>query len=238
MAARCFRLRLGAAQLIQQAGLKYFMTIKIGWSQYNRLPYDTFLWQGIDGTQILTHFITVPDQGAFASTYNAMADAREALGTWKNFQQKELHKDLLMAYGFGDGGGGPTREMLENIEVMKDFPALPQVRQSSTTAFFESIAPQTTSRMMPIWNGELYLEYHRARILRRRATNASTARVNSFCTILSSSLRSHPFTPITNTRRGNSTKPGTRFALTSSTTSFPARALVPSMKSRNSNMQN
>ncbi|MGE5777407.1 MAG: alpha-mannosidase, partial [Chloroflexota bacterium] len=110
-------------QLIQQAGLKYFMTIKIGWSQYNRLPYDTFLWQGIDGTQVLTHFITVPDPGAFASTYNAMVDAREALGTWKNFQQKELHKDLLMAYGFGDGGGGPTREMLENIEVMKHFPA-------------------------------------------------------------------------------------------------------------------
>ena len=148
-------------QLIKQAGLKYFMTIKIGWSQYNRLPYDTFMWQGIDGTQILTHFSTVPDPGDFASTYNAMADAREALGTWNNFQQKELHKDLLMAYGFGDGGGGPTREMLENIEVMKDFPALPQVKQSSVKQFFESIEPLTESKMMPVWNGELYLEYHR-----------------------------------------------------------------------------
>lgn len=148
-------------QLIQQAGLKYFMTIKIGWSQYNRLPYDTFLWQGIDGTQILTHFSTVPDPESYASTYNAMADAREALGTWKNFQQKELHKDLLMTYGFGDGGGGPTREMLENIQVMKNFPALPQVKQSSANAFFESIAPLADSKMMPVWNGELYLEYHR-----------------------------------------------------------------------------
>jgi len=148
-------------QLIRQAGLKYFMTIKIGWSQYNRLPYDTFLWQGIDGTQILTHFSTVPDPGNYASTYNAMADAREALGTWKNFQQKEFHRDLLMAYGFGDGGGGPTREMLENIAVMKNFPALPQVKQSSTKAFFESIASLSHSKMMPVWNGELYLEYHR-----------------------------------------------------------------------------
>ncbi|HEX5807520.1 MAG TPA: alpha-mannosidase [Anaerolineales bacterium] len=148
-------------QLIKQAGLKYFMTIKIGWSQYNRLPYDTFLWQGIDGTEILTHFSTVPDPGDFASTYNAMADAREALGTWKNFQQKELHSDLLMAYGFGDGGGGPTREMLENIEVMKRFPGLPQVKPSSVKAFFERIAPLSESRMMPVWNGELYLEYHR-----------------------------------------------------------------------------
>jgi len=148
-------------QLIQQAGLKYFMTIKIGWSQYNRLPFDTFMWQGIDGTKILTHFSTVPDPGNYASTYNAMADAREALGTWNNFQQKELHKDLLMAYGFGDGGGGPTREMLENIEVMKNFPSLPRVRQSSVKKFFESIKSCTDSKMMPVWNGELYLEYHR-----------------------------------------------------------------------------
>ena len=148
-------------QLIKQAGLKYFMTIKIGWSQYNRLPYDTFMWQGIDGTQILTHFSTVPDPGNYASTYNAMADAREALGTWSNFQQKEMQKDLLMAYGFGDGGGGPTREMLENIEVMKNFPALPQVKQSSVKQFFESIEPLAGSKMMPVWNGELYLEYHR-----------------------------------------------------------------------------
>lgn len=149
-------------QLIRQAGLKYFMTIKIGWSQYNRLPYDTFLWQGIDGSQILTHFSTVKDFGSeYASTYNAMANAKEALGTWNNFQQKELHRDLLMAYGFGDGGGGPTREMLENIEAMKHFPALPQVKQSSVKEFFESIAPLTESEMMPVWNGELYLEYHR-----------------------------------------------------------------------------
>jgi alpha-mannosidase len=149
-------------QLIKQAGLKYFMTIKIGWSQYNRLPYDTFLWQGLDGTQILTHFSTVRDFGSpFASTYNSMANPRETLGAWDGFQQKELHKDLLMAYGHGDGGGGPTREMLENIEVMKQFPGLPQVKQSSAKAFFESIAPLTLSRLMPIWNGELYLEYHR-----------------------------------------------------------------------------
>ena len=149
-------------QLIQQAGLKYFMTIKIGWSQYNRLPFDTFMWQGIDGTRILTHFSTVMEFGSpYASTYNSMANASEALGTWSNFQQKELHKDLLMAYGYGDGGGGPTREMLENIEVMKNFPSLPQIKQSNVKKFFETIEPLTGSKMMPIWNGELYLEYHR-----------------------------------------------------------------------------
>jgi len=149
-------------QLIRQAGLEYFMTIKIGWSQFNRLPYDTFLWQGLDGTRILTHFSTVKEIGSpYASTYNAMANPSEVLGTWENFQQKELHRDLLMAYGFGDGGGGPTREMLENIAVMDAFPGLPRVKQSSVREFFESIAPLTDSPMLPVWNGELYLEYHR-----------------------------------------------------------------------------
>jgi alpha-mannosidase len=149
-------------QLIQQAGLKYFMTIKIGWSQYNRLPYDTFLWQGLDGTRILTHFSTVTEIGSpYASTYNSMANPAETLGAWQNFQQKELHRDLLMSYGFGDGGGGPTREMLENIALMSDFPGLPRVQNSSVRRFFEKLDPLVDSPMMPVWNGELYLEYHR-----------------------------------------------------------------------------
>jgi alpha-mannosidase len=149
-------------QLIKQAGLDYFMTIKIGWSQYNRLPYDTFLWQGLDGTQVLTHFSTVKETGSpFASTYNSLANAQESLGAWQNFQQKDLQRDLLMAYGYGDGGGGPTREMLENIERMGAFPGLPQVKQSSVREFFETIAPLVRDRKMPVWNGELYLEYHR-----------------------------------------------------------------------------
>ncbi len=98
--------------------------------------------------------VSIPGVQNYGREYlQLVANASEALGTWQNFQQKELQKDLLMAYGFG--GGGPTREMLENIEVMKKFPALPQVRQ-----FFESIEPLTESKMKPIWNGELYLEYH------------------------------------------------------------------------------
>jgi alpha-mannosidase len=158
-------------QLIRQAGLKYFMTIKIGWSQYNRLPYDTFLWQGIDGSQILTHFSTVKEFGsAYASTYNAMANARP--WHWQNFS-KGITKPARGIW-LRDGGGGPTREMLENIEVLKDFPAMPQVRQSSAKAFFEAIEPLTESPRMPVWNGELYLEYHRGTY----TTQARSKRLN------------------------------------------------------------
>ena len=146
-------------QLIKQAGLDYFMTIKIGWNQYNRLPYDSFWWQGLDGSRVLTHFSTTPG-GMFASTYNAEASPSEAIGIWQNFQQKESQQELLMAYGYGDGGGGPTREMLENIREMGSFPATPRMHQDSVGNFFRRLE-STSGDVLPTWNGELYLEYHR-----------------------------------------------------------------------------
>ncbi len=148
-------------QLIKQAGLDYFFTIKLGWNQYNRLPYDSFWWQGLDGTRVLTHFSTAPENGsAYASTYNAPADPECALYAWKNFQQKEVQKDVFMAFGYGDGGGGPTREMLENLRTMARFPGLPQARQRSAGDFFRDLE-ETSGADLPTWNGELYLEYHR-----------------------------------------------------------------------------
>ena len=147
-------------QLIKEAGLDYFFTIKIGWSQYNRLPYDSFWWQGLDGTKVLTHFSTTPDFGAYASTYNAAASPKQALGTWTNFQQKELQHELLMAFGYGDGGGGPTREMQENIREMAQFPGAPQMRQAPVKEFFQNLERDSGDRL-PTWNGELYLELHR-----------------------------------------------------------------------------
>lgn len=148
-------------QLIKSAGLDYFMTIKIGWSQYNRLPYDSFWWRGIDGTEVLTHFSTTPESGSqYASTYNAKATPENAINTWRNFQQKEHQSELLMAFGYGDGGGGPTREMLENIREMGDFPGLPQMRHGKVGDFFTNLEANSGD-VLPTWNGELYLEYHR-----------------------------------------------------------------------------
>lgn len=147
-------------QLIKEAGLEYFFTIKIGWSQYNRLPYDSFWWQGLDGTKVLTHFSTTPDFRTYISTYNAMATPEQNLGTWQNFQQKELQHTLLMAFGYGDGGGGPTREMLENIREMANFPGLPRMRNGSVIEFYRKMEAEAGDRL-PTWNGELYLELHR-----------------------------------------------------------------------------
>ncbi|MCA9914099.1 MAG: alpha-mannosidase, partial [Anaerolineae bacterium] len=97
-------------QLIKQAGLEYFFTIKIGWNQYNVMPYDSFWWQGLDGTKVLTHFSTSREVDAtYGATYNADASPDQTLGTWHHFQQKEHQHTLMMSYGYGDGGGGPTR---------------------------------------------------------------------------------------------------------------------------------
>ncbi len=150
-------------QLIKQAGLDYFFTIKLGWNQYNRMPYDSFWWQGLDGTRVLTHFSTAPENSSApigTSTYNAPADPESAVYAWKNFQQKEVQREVFMAFGYGDGGGGPTREMLENLREMARFPGLPQARQRSVADFFRDLEAASGADL-PIWNGELYLEYHR-----------------------------------------------------------------------------
>jgi len=153
-------------QLIKEADLKYFFTIKIGWNQYNRLPYDSFWWQGLDGTRVLTHFSTTPSRGsAHASTYNAAATPEQVMGTWRNFQQKDVGQPgapppLLMAFGYGDGGGGPTLEMVENIREMGKFPAMPRIACGRVDEFFRELEATMVDRM-PTWNGELYLENHR-----------------------------------------------------------------------------
>lgn len=148
-------------QLIKQAGLNYFFSIKMSWNQYNAIPYDTFWWQGLDGSRVLTHFSTTPSVGNEwkAATYNAEVEPGQVLASWKRFKQKELHPNLLMAYGFGDGGGGPTAEMVENLQIMGNFPATPRVRSGSVAEFFKAL--EEDSSRLPTWNGELYLELHR-----------------------------------------------------------------------------
>jgi len=148
-------------QLIEQAGLSYFYTTKLSWNQYNRFPYDSFWWQGIDGTRVLTHLGTTPETGRDKGvTYNGTAVPEEIHKSWTNFQQKETHNDLMTAFGYGDGGGGPTREMLENIREMADFPGLPKTQYGRAIDFFRKLE-QTAAEKLPTWNGELYLEYHR-----------------------------------------------------------------------------
>ena len=148
-------------QLIKKAGLRYFMTTKLSWNQCNRIPYDSFWWQGLDGTRILSHFITTPDvNGNPYHTYGGDLAPNRVIGTWRNYQQKEVNAQLITAFGWGDGGGGPTREMLEDGRRLANHPGAPRVRFGRASDFFRNLEEQVGDRL-PVWNGELYLENHR-----------------------------------------------------------------------------
>ncbi|MEQ8671747.1 MAG: alpha-mannosidase [Aggregatilineales bacterium] len=147
-------------QMIKQAGLEFFMTIKISWNQYNKMPYDSFWWEGIDGTRVLTHFSATPNANGERANYNANVTPREIFKTWQLFQQKAEQRHLLMSFGFGDGGGGPTREMLENMQVMKSLPGMPQMKHDTAVNFFRRMEAESGEHL-PTWNGELYFELHR-----------------------------------------------------------------------------
>ena len=145
-------------QLIARAGLRYFMTTKISWNEYNRFPYDSFRWQGIDGTEVLAHFITTPSEYSY-QTYNGDLRPATVQGCWQNYRQKEEHDEVLLSFGYGDGGGGPTREMVETGTRLRDLAGAPQVRLGSAEEFFRRL--KADSERLPVWIGELYLEYHR-----------------------------------------------------------------------------
>ncbi|WP_413371885.1 alpha-mannosidase [Paenibacillus taichungensis] len=150
-------------QILKKSGVDYFMTTKISWSQYNRFPYDTFTWRGIDGTEILTHYITTPDNGDNSYyTYNGNVTGASVQGLWNNYRQKDMNNELLLAYGWGDGGGGPTRDMLEAVRRYEDMPGAPQVKTGGAEDFFVKLEKQVKDQpQLHLWDGELYLESHR-----------------------------------------------------------------------------
>ena len=147
-------------QLILEAGLSYFVTAKLSWNQYNRIPYDQFWWQGLDGARILTYFITTSKPGWWGATYSADLSPEEIIATWDGSQQKEQSNEFMIAYGHGDGGGGPTRAMLDRSRDMASHPGLPKVRLSTAIDFMEKLERESGEKL-PAWNGELYLELHR-----------------------------------------------------------------------------
>lgn len=147
-------------QIIRRSGMKWFMTTKISWNQYNTLPYDSFVWQGIDGSEVLTHFITATDDAARrGTTYNGNTEPKQIINTWRRYQQKQQHEEVLLSFGHGDGGGGPTREMLEVASRLKGLAGCPRVRIGTAEGYFERLDRDRAA--LPRWNGELYLEYHR-----------------------------------------------------------------------------
>lgn len=152
-------------QILKKSGVNTFMTTKISWNDTNRLPYDTFIWRGMDGSEVTTHFVTTTELNDVTYTYNGESRPYAIKGVWDNYRNKDLNRDLLISYGFGDGGGGPTREMIKYIEAAKLIPGIPNVETGRATEYFrklnETIKENPYNGYLPIWDGELYLEFHR-----------------------------------------------------------------------------
>lgn len=157
-------------QIMLGFGIKNFVTSKIGWNETNRMPHDTFYWLGLDGSRVLTHFITTTERGlnyeqhkVWKYTYNGELTPRVLLTSYREYKDKQINNELLIPYGYGDGGGGSTREMVGNLHAMDRLPGLPHVKSKRVSEFFADLEQnlQVESELVSEWDGELYLEFHR-----------------------------------------------------------------------------
>lgn len=163
-------------QILRRSGVDFFITSKISWNQYNRVPHDLFYWQGIDGSRIPCAFITAPEtafpEDSFFSTYNGKMDAKSVFGTWKRFQDKGVCDAVILPYGYGDGGGGTTREMVLYADALKEgISGCPSVEFTGIKDYADYASGKLEKTAdPPYWQGELYLEFH-------RGTYTSNARI-------------------------------------------------------------
>ena len=167
----CFGFTPALPQLLRGAGIERFFTIKLSWSETNRFPHDLFWWEGLDGSRVLAHLFDNPDGG-----YNGVVGPVAALATWRNYRGREIHPESLLSVGYGDGGGGPTREMIERARELAAFPAVPTQRFGRVDEFFDRAERSVAERGAPTWVGELYLELHRGTLTSQGRTKRAHRR--------------------------------------------------------------
>ncbi len=139
-------------QILDKSGVRYFLTQKLSWNQINEFPHHTFVWEGIDGTRVLTHF---PPE----NTYNSQLAPETLVAAAERFHEKEYVDEFVSLFGVGDGGGGPKAEYIEMGRRQADLEGAPRVRFGPAGDFLRRLE-QYRDRL-PVWVGELYLELHR-----------------------------------------------------------------------------
>ncbi|WEK60301.1 MAG: glycoside hydrolase family 38 C-terminal domain-containing protein [Candidatus Microbacterium colombiense] len=139
-------------QIARAAGSRWMLTQKMSWNETNVMPHHTFQWEGIDGTRIFTHFPPV-------DTYNAQLTSEELARAERQYAEKGAANTSLVPFGYGDGGGGPNREMLAAAARLRSLEGSPTVTLSTPRRFFEAAEEEYATP--PVWTGEMYLEFHR-----------------------------------------------------------------------------
>jgi len=137
-------------QILKGCGIKYFLTTKLSWNEANTFPHDSFIWKGIDGTEVLTHF----------NVTHLSPDVKDIKNNvLKSIKHPEVSNMKLLSYGFGDGGGGPSYSMLESEKIVKDMAGMPKLESTTVSNFMHRL--EKTAKNLPVFSGELYLELHR-----------------------------------------------------------------------------
>jgi alpha-mannosidase len=183
-------------QLLLSGGLRYFFTHKMTWNERNLFPYDLYWWEGLDGSRVLAHSFFNPGGG-----YNGRVVAYDVGETWRNFLGKDRQTHTLLAIGHGDGGGGPSAEMIERFERFRNFPGMPRLLMGQVAEYYEQIR----SNDLPVWVGEKYLEYH-------RATYTTQSQVKSLHRKLEHALVEAETAAALASKQGNNPYPAMEFA--------------------------
>jgi alpha-mannosidase len=139
-------------QILREAGITRFLTQKLSWNRFNRPEHHTLVWQGDDGSEVLAHYPP-------ADTYNSDVSVPELLKVTRKYRDHDHSRTSLLVYGYGDGGGGPTRDMLEVLRRAADLQGLPRTTPRTSEEFFDALEAEGGDR--PVAVGELYFEYHR-----------------------------------------------------------------------------
>ncbi|MFZ2539263.1 MAG: glycoside hydrolase family 38 C-terminal domain-containing protein [Oscillospiraceae bacterium] len=142
-------------QIMKGSDVNYFLTTKLSWNDTTAFPYETFNWEGIDGTTVLTHF---------NCTHNwpepeTLINRTEGRGQVNSLQQKTVSDERLISYGFGDGGGGPEFEMIEMARRCVDLDGCPKAYHTTVSDFMKNLEKTVVNPNK--YAGELYLELHR-----------------------------------------------------------------------------
>ncbi len=157
-------------QIFRAGGCERFITQKLSWNKQNRFPHSTFWWEGLDGSRVLTHFPPV-------DTYNAVVSGEEMVFSEHNFKEHCWSDWSLMPYGHGNGGGGPTREMIERMRRLGDLDGAPLLSPGTTDEFFAHLeAEAAAGAPVPVWSGELYFEMHRGTLTSQSKTKVGNRR--------------------------------------------------------------
>ncbi|KTR53677.1 alpha-mannosidase [Curtobacterium oceanosedimentum] len=154
-------------QLMRRAGFAWFFTQKISWNQVNKFPHHTFLWEGIDGSRVFSHFPSM-------DTYNSRLSGEEVAKASRQFRENRLATGSIAPVGWGDGGGGTTREMTGTAKRLADLEGSAKVRWEHPDAFFDRAKSELSNP--PVWVGELYLELHRATLTSQHQTKQGNRR--------------------------------------------------------------